>query len=198
MAGVIVVTTKKGQAGQTKISYTGEYTMRLKPSYSQFNIMNSQEQMEIYQELEQKGLMTYSGRANAKNSGVYGKMFQLMSQYDETSGMFGLPNTAEAKAEYLRAAEFRNTDWFDLLFKNSIQHNHSVSIQSGTEKAQHYISFSVMDDPGWTLSSKVQRYTINMNTNFNLNKRMTVNLIGNASYRKAWIVVSTSTHSRMP
>ena len=184
MAGVIVVTTKKGKAGQTKISYTGEYTMRLKPQYSQFNIMNSQEQMEIYQELEQKGLMTYAGRANAKNSGVYGKMYQLMSQYDESSGQFGLPNTAEAKAEYLRAAEFRNTDWFDLLFKNSIQHNHSVSIQSGTEKAQHYMSFSVMEDPGWTISSKVQRYTMNMNTNFNLSKRLTLNLIGNASYRK--------------
>ncbi len=184
MAGVIVVTTKKGKVGQTKINYTGEYTMRLKPSYSQFNIMNSQEQMEVYQELELKGLMTYAGRANASNSGVYGKMFQLMSQYDETSGQFGLPNTPEAKAEYLRAAEYRNTDWFDLLFKESIQHNHSISIQSGTDKAQHYMSFSVMDDPGWTLSSKVQRYTMNMNTNYNLNKSITLNLIGNASYRK--------------
>ena len=34
MAGVIVVTTKKGKAGTSKISYTGEYTMRLRPSYS--------------------------------------------------------------------------------------------------------------------------------------------------------------------
>ena len=40
MSGVIVVTTKKGKAGSSRISYTGEYTMRLKPSYSQFNIMN--------------------------------------------------------------------------------------------------------------------------------------------------------------
>ena len=49
MAGVIVVTTKKGKAGQARISYTGEYTMRLKPSYSTFNIMNSQDQMGVYQ-----------------------------------------------------------------------------------------------------------------------------------------------------
>ena len=41
MAGVIVVTTKKGKAGQSHISYTGEYTVRLKPMYSTFNIMNS-------------------------------------------------------------------------------------------------------------------------------------------------------------
>ncbi|MCR5519873.1 MAG: TonB-dependent receptor plug domain-containing protein, partial [Bacteroidales bacterium] len=57
MAGVIVVTTKRGKAGQSRLSYTGEYTYRLKPSYDTFNIMNSQDQMAIYQELEQKGYL---------------------------------------------------------------------------------------------------------------------------------------------
>ncbi|GAA6258059.1 hypothetical protein F070042J6_39110 [Bacteroides sp. f07] len=51
MAGVIVVTTKKGRAGVSKISYTGEFTTRLIPSYNDFNIMNSQEQMGIYKEM---------------------------------------------------------------------------------------------------------------------------------------------------
>jgi TonB-dependent SusC/RagA subfamily outer membrane receptor len=55
MAGVIVVTTKKGRAGVSKISYTGEFTTRAIPSYKEFNIMNSQEQMGIYKEMEQKG-----------------------------------------------------------------------------------------------------------------------------------------------
>ena len=54
MAGVIVVTTKKGKAGVSKINYTGEFTTRMVPSYKEFNIMNSQEQMGIYKELEQK------------------------------------------------------------------------------------------------------------------------------------------------
>ena len=40
MAGVIVVTTKKGSAGVHKISYTGEFTTRMIPSYKEFNIMN--------------------------------------------------------------------------------------------------------------------------------------------------------------
>src|SRR5574344_379194 len=74
MAGVIVVTTKKGKAGQARISYTGEYTMRLKPSYSNFNIMNSQDQMGVYQELQQKGFLNYAEISNANSSGVYGKM----------------------------------------------------------------------------------------------------------------------------
>ena len=61
MAGVIVVTTKKGKAGVSRINYTGEFTMRLKPSYSEFNIMNSQEQMGVYQEMEAKGFLNFGG-----------------------------------------------------------------------------------------------------------------------------------------
>ena len=128
MAGVIVVTTKRGQAGTARINYTGEFTTRLKPSYSQFNIMNSQEQMGIYKEMEKDGLISFGRTYRASSSGVYGKMYQLMNQYDETSGTFGLANTPEARNRYLSAAEFRNTDWFDELFSNSISMNHSLSV----------------------------------------------------------------------
>ncbi len=184
MAGVIVVTTKKGKAGQSHISYTGEYTSRLKPMYSTFNIMNSQDQMSIYQELQQKGYLNYAETANSMNSGIYGKMYQLISKYDETSGQFGLANTAAAKAAYLRAAEYRNTDWFDLLFSNAIQHNHSVSASGGTDRGTYYASVSVMEDPGWTLQSSVRRYTANLNSSFKIYDNLTFTMISNASYRK--------------
>ncbi|MDE6117361.1 MAG: SusC/RagA family TonB-linked outer membrane protein, partial [Duncaniella sp.] len=184
MAGVIVVTTKRGKAGQNGISYTGEFTMRLKPSYSTFNIMNSQDQMGVYQELAQKGYLNYAEIANASSSGVYGKMYQLLSEYDNTSGQFGLVNTPEARAAYLRAAEYRNTDWFDQLFSNAVMQNHSISLSSGTEKAQHYVSASVMYDPGWYKQSSVQRYTANLNSNFNISDKVSFNLISNASFRK--------------
>lgn len=118
MAGVIVVTTKKGKAGSSKLSYTGEFTMRAKPLYRNFNIMNSQDQMGIYQELQKKGWLNFSGVYRAANSGVYGKMYHLINQYDESSGRFGLANTPEARGAYLQDAEYRNTEWFDLLFKN--------------------------------------------------------------------------------
>ena len=183
MAGVIVVTTKRGKAGQHSINYTGEYTMRLKPSYSTFNIMNSQDQMSVYQELEQKGYLNYAETANASESGVYGKMYQMLSQYDPTTGTFALLNTPEAKANYLRAAEYRNTDWFDLLFSNGIQHTHSVSMSGGTEKADYYASVSAMFDPGWTKKSEVERYTANMKTNYSLTNKVKLGVVANASYR---------------
>ncbi len=184
MAGVIVITTKKGKAGQSRINYTGEYTMRLKPSYSTFNIMNSQDQMSIYQEMQQKGYLNYAELSNAASSGVYGKMYQLIGEYNATNGQYGLPNTLEARADYLRQAEYRNTDWFDELFTSSIQHNHSISISTGTERAQTYASISAMFDPGWTKQSKVQRYTANLNNSYKISNKLTFNMIANASYRK--------------
>ena len=184
MSGVIVVTTKRGKAGATRINYTGEFTMRLKPSYNQFNIMNSQEQMSVYKEMYNAGFLTFAGTYRGSESGVYGKMYQLMNTYDTETGQFLLPHTAEAMNIYLRDAEFRNTNWFDELFSAAISQNHSISMSTGTDKAQYYTSFSIMNDPGWNERSKVQRYTANINALYNISKKVSLNLIGNAAYRK--------------
>lgn len=184
MAGVIVVTTKKGKAGSNKISYTGEYTMRLKPSYSNFNIMNSQEQMGVYKEMENAGYLSLAKTYRASDSGVYGKMYHLINTYDPETSQYALANTPEARNAYLREAEYRNTDWFDELFSNSISQNHAISMSSGTEKASYYTSLSFMTDPGWTKQSSVDRYTANVNALYNIFSNVSLNLISNASYRK--------------
>ena len=184
MAGVIVVTTKRGRAGTSHINYTGEFTMRLKPSYSQFNIMDSQEQMSVYREMYKNGFFSFMNSYRASNSGVFGKMYHLMNTYNPSTGEFYLANTDEAMRDYLKTAEYRNTNWFDELFSNSIQQNHSISFSGGSDKAQYYTSFSVLNDPGWTRRSKVERYTANINATYNINNRVSLNMIGNASYRK--------------
>jgi TonB-linked SusC/RagA family outer membrane protein len=184
MAGVIVVTTKRGEAGNFRLNYTGEYTTRLIPTYNQFNIMNSQEQMEVYQELEQKGWLNYAETIRGRNSGIYGRMYNLMDTYDETSGMFGLEKSDAAKNDYLRQAEYRNTDWFKELFNLNVMHSHAISMSGGSEKATFYSSVSALVDPGWTLASKVNRYTANMNSTFNISKVLSLNLIANAAYRQ--------------
>ena len=184
MAGVIVVTTKKGKAGVSRVNYTGEFTTRLVPSYNDFNIMNSQDQMGIYKQMEEKGWLNFSETIRAAESGVYGKMYQLMNTFDSNTGLPMLLNTESNKNAYLRQAEMRNTDWFDELFSPSLSQNHSVSISSGTEKASFYASISAMYDPGWYKRSKVERYTANLNTTYNISKHLSFNMIANASYRK--------------
>ncbi|MBQ7877392.1 MAG: SusC/RagA family TonB-linked outer membrane protein [Bacteroidales bacterium] len=185
MAGVIVVTTKKGSPGKAQVRYSGEYTMRLIPTYSEFNIMNSQEQMTVYKEMFNKGWLNYSDVVFASSSGVYGKMSQLINTYNPETGRFMVENTPEGRNAYLRNAEYRNTDWFKVLFRNSVQHNHSVSLSAGTEKGSYYASLGALVDPGWTLQSKVNRYTAMFNASQKiLQDYVTLNIIGNASYRQ--------------
>ena len=184
MAGVIVVTTKKGKAGSNKISYTGEFSLRVKPSYRDYNIMNSQEQMSIYREMERGGYLNLAETYRASDSGGYGKMYHLLNTYDPATGKYALANTISARNAYLQAAEYRNTDWFDVLFNNSVSQNHAISMSSGTDKASYYTSLSVMNDPGWYKQSEVSRYTANINALYNISKQLSLNLIGNGSYRK--------------
>ena len=187
MAGVIVVTTKKGKAGQSKLNYTGEITYRMVPSYNDYNICNSQEQMGIYQEFERKGWLEYSSLYAAKNSGVYGRMYALIDA--AKNGNTGLANTAEAKNAYLRAAEFRNTDWFAELFNQTVMHNHSLSFSTGSDRARVYASLSAMQDPGWYKASEVSRFTGNMNASYDLlpstsKQKLTASIATMGSYRK--------------
>lgn len=179
MAGVIVINTKRGRSGKTNISYTGEFTSRLKPSYNNFNIMNSQEQMSVYQELQKKGYLNPADVVNASQSGVYGKLAELINSGD-------VLNTDAGRNEWLRQQEYRNTDWFDLLFNTNIMQNHSVSISTGTDRSQHYASLSLMEDPGWYKQSRVKRYTANINSTFVFSDKLKFQLIGNASTRQQY------------
>ncbi|MBR5102611.1 MAG: TonB-dependent receptor, partial [Muribaculaceae bacterium] len=184
MAGVIVVTTKTGRSGHTSINYTGEFTYRLKPMYRDFNICNSQEQMGIYKEMEQKGWLEFASIANNSNTGIYGYMYNLLDTYDPVTGKYLLENTTKAKNAYLREAEMRNTDWFDLLFNDNIMQNHAVSVSGGTDKGSFYTSMSLMNDPGWTRSSRVERYTFNANAIYNISPKVRVKILNSDSYRR--------------
>ncbi len=182
MNGVIVITTKKGKKGVVSLNYTGEFTVRATPSYNQYDILNSQDQMSVYLEMEQKGLLTPASLFLAKNGGVFSKWYQMTDQLDE-NGEFLVENTEQAKMAYLQQAELRNTNWFTTLFQPSLLQNHSLSISSGSENTSNYISLSYYTDPGWTPSSSVDRYTINANTTYNISSKLNVGIIGNASIR---------------
>jgi TonB-linked SusC/RagA family outer membrane protein len=183
-SGVIVITTKKGRSGKSRISYTGEFSSRLIPSYSNFNIMNSQDQMSVYQELEQKGWLNFSQTFRDKETGIYGKMYQMMNTYNPQTGAFLLQNTEAMKNAYLREAEFRNTDWFQELFNQSIQQNHAVSLSGGNDKSTYRASMSIMNDPGWYTQSNARRYTIGLKVDHQISKSLTFEMAPRVAYRK--------------
>ncbi len=183
MNGVVVITTKKGRIGKPAINYSGNYSTYLKPTYNSFNIMNSADQMSVYLDMDRKGLLNLAPTLRAASGGVFNKMYQLIDQYDETSGKYGLKNTPEDRANFLKRYAAANTDWFDILFNNSFVQEHSLSISSGTKHAQHYFSGSFFNDNGWTIADDVKRYTANMRSDYKFTDKLTASAIVTASLR---------------
>jgi len=188
MAGVIVITTKKGRMGTNRLTYTGEFSTRLKPSYSDFNISNSQQQMGIYETMRAEGWLEPQKMTQLGNSGLYGKMYTEFGKpvYNSSGELlyYNVENYTPAMLAYLQQGERRNTDWFSKLFEQNLTQNHTISISSGSEKVRNYISLSVYNDPGWYKQSSAERYTANMNTSYFITPELSLNLLANGSYRK--------------
>ncbi|MCF0061112.1 SusC/RagA family TonB-linked outer membrane protein [Dyadobacter chenwenxiniae] len=181
MNGVIVITTKKGKSGKPVITYSGNFSTQLTPSYRNFNIMNSAQQMSVLGELERKGYLTSSVLSKA-DYGVYGKYYNSLTGDDQ--GNFPIANTPEAKRDFLLRYAKVNTDWFDVLFKQNFIQEHSVSVSFGTDKSQSYVSTSYLDDNGWTIADKVKRYTLNFKNNYQLSDKVSLGLLTLASVRR--------------
>ena len=183
MNGVIVITTKKGKVGKTAFNYTGNFGVQLKPSYANYDIMSAADQMSVYSELERKGMLRYSDLVNSRNSGVYGKLARLL-QFPNSDGVFEVENTPEARQAWLMRYANANTDWFDILFRNSLTQEHTLSVSTGNEKSQSYFSTSYYNDNGWTLADNVKRYTVNVRNNYTVNDKLQVGLQMNGSVRQ--------------
>lgn len=185
MNGVIVVTTKKGKntQGRPQLSYTSNWTGYLRPTYADYNIMNSADQVALYLEMEEKGYLNHADILTASNYGVFGKMHEMLYEVDPVTGDFALRNTAVDREAYLREAALRNTDWFDVLFKNSLLQEHSISLMSGGERSGMYASGSYLKDHGWTVADRVERFTGNIRGSFALSDRLNIEMLAKGSVR---------------
>ena len=182
IAGVVEVVTKKGAAGTSSFTYTNESTFRLIPTYDQYNIMNSQEQMSVIQELMQGGHYEFQNVVTQKNKGIVGRMYELFYELDR-QGNSRVLNTEAGRRAYLQEAERRNTNWFKQLFQTSVMQNHTLSFSSGNEKSTYYASVSLLSDPGWQKGNKLTQYATNLNANYNLSSKVRLGLITDLSYR---------------
>lgn len=177
--GVIVITTKRGKSGQTKVSYSGNFSFNLRPSYRQFDILNSVDEMSVYREMYEKGLVDITTSVRAQNYGALGKMFALISDHKIPWGPGGTLNE-----EFLNQYETANTDWFDVLFRNySLQQQHALSFTSGNEKHNSYYSLSYLNDNGQTIADNVKRYAGTAKNTFIFSDRLSLDLKLTANYR---------------
>lgn len=146
--GVIVVTTKSGREGKPIVSYTGQYTLRKRPYYTdeKINLMNSRERIQFSQYLVDQHYIYPSGMPKV------GYEQALQNLYA------GIYSQEQFESEVSRMQSM-NTDWFDVLCHNSFSHDHSVSISGGSERVRYYTSVGYTDQDDVINSTTNRRYT---------------------------------------
>ncbi|MFH6962864.1 SusC/RagA family TonB-linked outer membrane protein [Flavobacterium plurextorum] len=182
--GVVVVTTKQGRRDSPlKVSYSVENTVRTVPSYTQYDILNSQESMSVFQEMKQKGYLDLSSSYTGRFGGAYNILAKEINRYDESNGQFGVKNDQPNINQFLKKYELANTDWFGVLFRPSITQNHSLSFSGGGKNNTFYASLGYYTDPGWTIADNVKQLTSNIKGTFFVNDRLNITLSTMGSVR---------------
>jgi len=165
--GVVVITTKSGKKNQKPtFTYSSEYALRDTPRYSNYDLLNSQETVAVYREMETKGFLDIASSFQGRYGGIYNLMYQAIDNFDSSTGQFELENTPEAKAKFLQQYELANTDWFKTLFNQVPTQTHTLSFSSGGESSTSYASLGYYADGGWSLADRVRRITGNLRNTF--------------------------------
>ena len=184
LGGVISVRTSKAGQGTNSFTYQAELTYRAIPSYREFNILNSQDQMAVFNEMANGKSLDNEAVFIAAQYGVYGYLYNQIYNYNDVTGEYGVLNTDAGRAAYLRAAELRNTNWFKELYQHSIRHQHTLTFSTGTQKANYYASINANLDPGWNKYENSQTYSFNFNADFRPFKGWSFGIRSTASYGK--------------
>lgn len=186
--GVIVITTKTGRRDSPmRVTYSTENTIRMRPRYSSFDLLNSQETMSLYQEMNDKGYFGISNSLYGRRGGIFYQLYKAVSTINPATGEYYLPNTPEARLDFLRQREYANTDWFNLLFTLNPVTNHAITLSGGGKNSATYASIGYYHDAGWTIADKVSRLTANLKNTFYISDKLTTTLSvqGNIRSQKA-------------
>ena len=170
--GVIAITTKKAKAGRTQVSYNGTFSIGQRPRYGLYDLMNSEEHMEFQREIHEER-KKYPSSAYILPMGYYGLQQQLLRKEITLE---------EANREYEHMARM-NTDWFDILFRNSFNQSHYLGVSGGSEKIQSRLSLGFTQENGEAKGNDVTNFTVSSGTTAQLWDRLTLNFSLNGSIR---------------
>lgn len=168
--GVIVLTTKKAEQGKALVNYTGDLTVGVKPSYVLYDLMNSQEMMLFSMENYRNGMQYSSKPLDIGFAGIIQRLYNKEIDQNEFNKRY-------------HEMELMNTDWFKLLFRNNISHNHNLSLSGGNDKIQSRISFGVNKTKGEARGNGMVQYTANSNTTFRFNRGIIATIMLKGSVR---------------
>lgn len=169
--GVIIITTKKGKSGQTKIDFNASLSTQV--YNSKLDMMNVQERGKAFWQA-------------AINDGVDPNAVSGLYKFDwsDTNGnptlnKVILPEYID-EAKTMRAAD---TNWFDEVSQTSLIQSYELTLSSGTEKGNSLLSLGYYGNDGIVKGTFADRFTGRINSEYYMfNKRLTIGENFSANY----------------
>ncbi len=158
-SGVILIETKSGKAGETKINYNG--------SVGVSSFMNRVEMMNT----QQYGQAMWQA---AINDGLDPNSVTQIYSYDwhrDENGMAVLDRVTPR--EWLNDEQTMpsaDTDWFDAGSQLGLQNNHQLTLSNGTEKVKTLLSLNYYENRGIQIHTGFRRYSLRLNSDYSLIK----------------------------
>ncbi|RYC67988.1 MULTISPECIES: SusC/RagA family TonB-linked outer membrane protein [Spirosoma] len=189
-AGVIVLTTKKGQRRAQKLSVSYDGLFGATDPGKSLPILNPQEQADwtwqarrndIFQAGGTVGPNSFTGIAN----GQYGSgQTPVLPDYLLVGNTVGVVGSVDLEAERLRyntdpnntylviPANKAGTDWYREITRVAPLQRHTLGFQGGTEYSRYYLSLGVQNQAGIITNNNFSRYTFRANTEFDVTKKI--------------------------
>lgn len=201
--GVVIVTTKKGKNGSPKITYDAYYGVQ-NPGKN-LDLLNTQQYADVLWESRRNavnigsmvnGVITSPTPINPTSAQFGNGVTPVIPDYIFPSGAFeGDPRVNPANyTRDISAAGFGSskflitkankvgTDWMDVIFNPAPIQNHQIGVSGATDAGRYAMSMNYYDQKGIMEYTSFKRYSMRVNTEFNLGKRVRIGENFQASY----------------
>ena len=164
--GVIIVTTKRGEKGDAKITYNASVGVSMNANFPQF--VDGEQFVKYYDiarymDLKVNGIKDQDGNITHITSPdqytpVYSKeIIDLILNGDPTDG-------------------WDNVNYIDLVFGTGFNQKHNVTVQGGNEKTSYFVSGGILDQQGNIDNFSYNRYNIRVNVESEIAKNLKFNV----------------------
>lgn len=171
--GVIIVTTKKGKRGKPVITYDAYYGTQRPISGNVWNLANPEEAASaIWQTYTNLGLQPSHKQYGNGSTPV------IPDYITPTAGKEGDPNTNPATyalyTNQITRANKAGTDWYHEIFRPAHIQSQNISVSGGGEKSTFLFTFGYFDQPGTLMNTYLKRYSIRLNSTFNIGEHIRI------------------------
>ena len=195
--GVIVYTTKKGKRGQKEMKITYDGMVGVTTPGSGPGTLNPQEQAD-WTWAAIRNAAIQNGETPTFNHPQYGTgSTPTLPEYILVGGNAGVTGGVNLEAEranynidpeaggiyQVMKANKEGTDWYDAITRKALLNRHNLGISGGGERSSYYVGMGMQEQEGITLHSNFSRYTLRVNSEFDILPGLRVGENFQATYR---------------